>query len=109
MLRLIGILGVMLAVLALGSIIAIPTFAAPQGKSDVCHYQDEDVVDDEGNIVDPLGWRIININDNALSAHVGVHTDGSTSDFVINDGDEDDTNDTEDCEALTPFIPKDDD
>jgi hypothetical protein len=96
----------MLAVLALGSIIAIPTFAAAQGKSDVCHYQDEDVVDDEGNIVDPLGWRIININDNALSAHVGVHTDGSASDFVIND---DDTNDTEDCEALSPFIPKDDD
>ena len=88
---------------------AAPAEAAKQPKSDVCHYQDVDkLVDPDGvpdsgdEFIDPLGWRIINISGNALNAHVGVHTDGAASDFVIDDNVAGST--TADCMALTPFI-----
>ena len=49
--------------------------AAKLPKSAVCHYQDvdKDILDDTGAVtgVDPLGWRVINISDNALDAHLG--------------------------------------
>lgn len=98
----ISILAPLVAVFVFGivatSAFATPAFAAKTVKSDVCHYQAEDVFEDEV-LVSPLGWRIINISGNALKAHVGMHTDGVDSDFVIND-----EVDLAACMALEPFI-----
>ncbi len=49
--------------------------AAKLPKSAVCHYQDvdKDILDDTGAVigVDLAGWRVINISNNALDAHLG--------------------------------------
>ncbi len=95
--------GLLMALTAV-SLMALPAFAAKQPKADVCHYQAEDELDSEGNVVSELGWRIIEISGNAVKAHEGIHTDGTDFDFVIDDAVLGDGNDTSDCEALTPFI-----
>lgn len=96
-------LGIGMTVLAIGAL-STTVLAAPQPKIDVCHYQDADVLDADGNIVDPQGWRIININGNALKAHEGVHTDGTSFDFVVDDSDADPSNDSAMCGTPSPSI-----
>lgn len=73
-----------------------PALAAPQPKILVCHF-DEMTTDEFGIVSGTDTWIVININQNAESAHVGVHTDGTLFDFVVNDTDGDDTNDSLDC------------
>ncbi len=109
-LKKIGMMSATAAVLVVGSFstgaFAAPVDAAKLPKVDVCHYQVEDellldglgdpVLDEFGDpiIVDPAGWRVINISGNALLAHIdgdGLHPghgDGTTMDFVIGDGDD---------------------
>ncbi|MDA0770440.1 MAG: hypothetical protein O2821_09475 [Chloroflexi bacterium] len=103
----IGIMSATAAVLAVGSFssgaFASPVDAAKMPKFDVCHYQAEDellldelgvpVLDEFGNptILDPAGWRMINVSGSALPAHIDGdalhpgHTDGTTMDYVITD------------------------
>ncbi len=68
--------------------------AAKLPKSAVCHYQDVDkiLIDEFGNeSIDPLGWRVINISNNALDAHLGDglehpgHGDGVNMDDLLVD------------------------
>ncbi|MBI4337190.1 MAG: hypothetical protein HY683_05095 [Chloroflexi bacterium] len=100
--------GVLLAALLLSVVLALPALAGKEPKSDVCHFQAEDefapgpdgVLGTEDDVlVSPLGWRVISISDNALPAHIGEHTDGAVSDFVISTED-----DLARCQALEPFI-----
>jgi|GEM_PF-1897901 hypothetical protein len=104
-LKKIGMMSATAAVLVVGSFstgaFAAPVDAAKAPKFDVCHYQVEDelpldefgepFIDEFGDtvIVDPAGWRVINISGNALPAHIGDedlhpgHGDGAAMDFVI--------------------------
>ena len=95
-LKKIGMMSATAAVLVVGSFstgaFAAPVDAAKAPKFDVCHYQVEDelpldefgepFIDEFGDtvIVDPAGWRVINISGNALPAR---HGDGAAMDFVI--------------------------
>ena len=66
-----------------GSAFSSTAEAAKLPKADVCHYQAEDellldefgdpVLDefDEVIVIDAAGWRVINISENALDAHLG--------------------------------------
>jgi len=73
-----------------------PALAAPLPKISVCHF-DEITTDADGITSGTDDWIVISINQNAQSAHVPVHTDGTLYDFVVNDTDGDDTNDSQDC------------
>jgi hypothetical protein len=74
-----------------------PATAAKQPKSDVCHFESEEIDPVTGEVT-PAFWTIININGNALKAHVDKHGDGITSDFVIETAQDD-----LDCRALPNF------
>ena len=100
-LKKLGMMSATAAVLVVGSFstgaFAAPVDAAKAQKSDVRHYQAENeyLLDDLGNqvldefdapiVVDPLGWRVINVSGNALPAHLG---DETIMDFLIVDGDD---------------------
>jgi len=74
-----------------------PAMAAKQGKILMCHY-DAITYDEFGTPISGTDdWIVISINQNAESAHAGIHTDGESYDFVVNDDDGDDTNDSQDC------------
>ena len=75
-----------------------PAMAAKAPKSDVCHFSEEEI-DPVTGAITPAQWIIININGNALKAHVDKHTDGTDFDFVIDDNDLDPNNDTSVCEG----------
>ena len=64
-----------------------PAMAAKQNKFDVCHFEEEQTIDngDGTTTVIPAVWEVININGNALSAHIGVHGDGVNFDQLIDD------------------------
>ncbi len=82
-----------------------PAMAVPKDpKVDVCHYQEfveEDLLADPPIIGEEEAWKVINIRESAVPAHL-AHTDGDTNDFVIpDDGSDDEGNDTvAECEAL---------
>ncbi len=88
----------------LGMSMFSPAMAAKQDKFDVCHFEEAydvwtdlngDGIVDEGEVETiPAEWKVININGNALSAHVGVHGDGVNVDQLI-----DDTFTADDCLA----------
>ena len=106
-LKKIGMMSATAAVLVVGSLstgaFAAPVDAAKQAKFEVCHYQVENelLVDEFGEpvldefeepiVIDPAGWRMINVSGNALPAHTDGdalhpgHGDGETMDFVIAD------------------------
>lgn len=105
-LKKIGIMSATATVLVVGSFssgaFAAPVDAAKAPKFDVCHYQVEDeflldefgapVPDGFGDpiVIDPAGWRMINVSGNSLPAHLGDlthpgHDDGVASDVVIVD------------------------
>ena len=71
-----------------------PAMAAKQGKFDVCHFEEEQIILTDSNgdgvidgsdtpIVVPAEWEVININGNALSAHLGKHGIGGNFDQLI--------------------------
>ncbi len=100
--------GVVTLAVGLTGLMALPASAAPEPKATVCHFQAEDEFDagadgilgtEDDVLVEPLGWRIINISGNALSAHVGIHGDGTTSDFAIVTEE-----DLAACQSLVPFV-----
>ena len=74
-----------------------PAMAAKQPKVDLCHYEAEEIDPVTGEIT-PAFWTIININGNALKAHVDKHGDGVNSDFVIETPEDDAA-----CRALPNF------
>lgn len=89
-----------------------PAMAAKEQKYDVCHFEEEQVIPTDSNgdgVIDendtptviPAEWEVININGNALSAHLGVHGDGVNVDQLIDDAEipAEDTVSTEDCLA----------
>jgi len=89
-----------------------PAMAAKQDKFDVCHFEEEQIIPTDSNgdgVIDendtptvvPAEWVVININGNALSAHLGVHGDSVNVDQLIDDGDipAEDTVSTADCLA----------
>ena len=61
-----------------------PTLAEKQPKIFVCHF-DEGTTDEFGNVIEAPSWIVIHINGNAESAHVGVHTDGTSFDAIVDD------------------------
>ena len=71
----------------LGMSMFSPAMAAKQGKFDVCHFEEEQTIDNgDGTItVIPAEWKVININGNALSAHLGKHGVGGNFDQLIDD------------------------
>ena len=89
----------------LGMSMFSPAMAAKQGKFNVCHFEEEQIIPTDSNgdgVIDendtptviPAEWKVININGNAVSAHVGVHGDGVNVDQLI-----DDTFTADDCLA----------
>ncbi len=84
-----------------GSAFSSTAEAAKLPKADVCHYQAEDelLLDEFGDpvldefddviVIDAAGWRVINISENALDAHLGVglehpgHGDGVFMDDLL--------------------------
>lgn len=88
-----------------------PAMAAKLDKSDICHFEESYEVwndlngngeVDEGEVETiPAEWKIINVNDNSLSAHLGVHGDGVNVDQLIDDSETpaENTVSTEDCLA----------
>ncbi|HXV38117.1 MAG TPA: hypothetical protein VD699_00885 [Nitrosopumilaceae archaeon] len=89
-----------------------PAMAAKEIKYDVCHFEEEQIILEDTNgdgVIDendtptviPAEWKVININGNSLSAHLGVHGDGVNVDQLIDDSAEpaEDTVSTEDCLA----------
>jgi len=73
-----------------------PALAAPLPKSDVCHFEEEEIIPTDSNgdgvidefdtpIVVPAEWKVININDNALSAHLDRHGVAGNFDQLIDD------------------------
>lgn len=81
----------------LGMVSFGPAFAAKESKQLICHFEPEyieydtngdgvvDEFDDPEGVVVPAEWKVINVNGNALSAHVGVHTDGVDYDDLVDD------------------------
>ncbi len=93
----------------MGMSVLAPAMAAKESKVLVCHYQEfvaEDLTVDPPIIGEEEAWKVININGNAESAHVDVHTpDGVVFDFLIAADDDDDAGDlvndsVADCEDL---------
>jgi len=89
-----------------------PAMAAKDIKFDVCHFEEEQIIPTDSNgdgVIDendtptvvPAEWKVININGNALSAHLGVHGDGVNVDQLIDDSETpaEDTVSTEGCLA----------
>lgn len=107
--RLIGLTAGLLSVFAVGAIAAGPTdtaVAAKMEKVSVCHFQEEVLDPDTGEVIENAEWKIIKINGNALPAHLGDdqhpgHGDGDFTDQVIDDSDapEEGTVSSEDCLA----------
>lgn len=107
----IAAIGLFAVILGMGAL--NPAMAAKEAKFDVCHFEEEQIIPTDSNgdgVIDendtptiiPAEWKVININGNALSAHVDVHTDGTYYDSIVNDDDLDDTNDSDDCLARNP-------
>ena len=69
----------------MGLSIFSPAMADKLGKSDVCHFEEAYTIDNgDGTTTDvPAEWKVININDNALSAHLGIHGVGGVFDQLI--------------------------
>lgn len=115
-------IGIAFSVLALvglvGALMVGPAFASPgngNGKGPgakenhkvaVCHYGEERLANAELEITaEDAAWAFINIDTSAELDHVGVHNDGTTYDFVIDEGVAGNT--TADCQLLVDSTAED--
>ena len=81
-------------------------------KTLLCHYQEaETITNEDGSTTDiPSEWALINVdNKGKMNGHFDKNevtrhfeNEPADGDFVINDNDEDDTNDLQDCLDLLP-------
>lgn len=99
----------LLSVFTIGAMVASPigtASAAKMEKVSVCHFQEEVLDAETGDVIENAEWKIINVNGNSLPAHLGDdqhpgHGDGEFIDQLIDDSDEptEDTVTSADCLA----------
>ncbi|MFQ6028585.1 MAG: hypothetical protein ACE5Q6_13950 [Dehalococcoidia bacterium] len=104
--KLIGFMAALALVIALGSVISNPVFAAKAEKASVCHFQELVLDPDTQEVVEEEGWTIINISGHAFKAHLGDdrhdgHGDGVFMDQMVVDSESpgENTVSTADCLA----------
>jgi hypothetical protein len=112
--KILGVLMGILPVFALGVLAASPgdsAYAAKMDKASVCHFQEEVVDADTGEVVESSEWTVINVNENSLPAHLGDldhagHGDGEYMDQLVDDDPVPaaDTVSSEDCLARNPVL-----
>jgi hypothetical protein len=81
------------AILTLGAMVVSPVglvSADKMGKVSVCHFQEQVLDSESGEVIENAEWKVININVNALPAHLGNdqhegHRDGQFMDQLIDE------------------------
>jgi hypothetical protein len=71
------------AILALGAMVVSPVglvSAAKMEKVSVCHFQEQVLDSETGEVIEVAEWKVININANALPAHLGDERHGGHGD-----------------------------
>ena len=115
--RIIFLIGLLSIVALTGALMAGPAFANPghgKGKGGpgaaetakvaICHYGEERLADaDLGITAEDAAWAMIDVDMESEDSHVGMHSDGTTSDFLIVD-----EATTDACVALLPVEPLED-
>lgn len=91
--KILGVLLGMLPVFALGVMAVNPADSAQAAKMDkasICHFQEEVLDPETGDVFEIAEWKILTVNGNALPAHLGDlndpgHGDGVFMDQLIDD------------------------